>query len=48
VFEEADWDFGEVPRGVFAPAKVTIDVVGGETHVVGERDEALVAESFGL
>ncbi len=48
VFEEADWDFAEVPRGVFAPAKVTLDVVGGETRVVGELDEALVAESFGL
>lgn len=48
VFEEADWDFHEVPREVFAPAEVTVDVVGGETRVVGERDEALVAESFGL
>ena len=48
VFEEADWEFTDVPRGVFAPAKVTLDVVGGETHVVGELDEALVAESFGL
>jgi methenyltetrahydromethanopterin cyclohydrolase len=48
VFEDVDWDFYEVPREVFAPAKVTVDVLGGATHVVGERDEALVAESFGL
>jgi len=48
VFEAADWEFSEVPRGVFAPAKVTVDVVGGDAHVVGELDGALVTESFGL
>ena len=48
IFDDADWDFGELDRGVFAPAKVTVDVMGGETHVVGETDEALLAESFGL
>ncbi len=48
IFEDADWDFYEVPERVFAPAKVTIDVVDGETYVVGETDEELVAESFGL
>jgi methenyltetrahydromethanopterin cyclohydrolase len=48
IFEDADWEFHEVDRGAFAPAKVTVDVVGGETHVVGETNEALVADSFGL
>ena len=48
IFAEADWDFYEVPESVFAPAQVTIDVVGGDTHVVGERNEAQLAESFGL
>ena len=48
IFEGADWDFSELDRGVFAPAKVTVDVMGGETLVVGERDEALLAESFDL
>lgn len=48
IFDDADWDFSELDRGVFAPAKVTVDVIGGETLVVGERDEALLAESFGL
>ncbi|MFC7227826.1 methenyltetrahydromethanopterin cyclohydrolase [Salinirubellus salinus] len=48
IFEAADWDFTEVDRGVFAPAQVTVDVLGGDTHVVGETDEALLADSFGL
>jgi methenyltetrahydromethanopterin cyclohydrolase len=48
VFAEADWDFYEVPESVFAPAQVTIDVVGGETHVLGDVNEDLLAESFGL
>jgi methenyltetrahydromethanopterin cyclohydrolase len=48
IFDDADWDFYEVPNEVFAPAQVTVDVVSGDTHVLGERDEALLAESFGL
>ncbi|MDS0259582.1 methenyltetrahydromethanopterin cyclohydrolase [Haloarcula sp. S1CR25-12] len=48
VFEDADWDFAELPVELFGPAKVTIDVVGGDTHVVGETHEDVLAESFGL
>ena len=48
VFEAADWDFYEVDEGVFAPAKVTVDVIGGPTHLLGETDEELLAQSFGL
>ncbi len=48
IFDDADWDFGELDRGIFAPAQVTIDVMGGETHVVGGTDEDLLADSFGL
>ncbi|WP_254271815.1 methenyltetrahydromethanopterin cyclohydrolase [Haloarcula marina] len=48
VFEDVDWDFGELPVELFGPAKVTVDVVGGDTHVVGETSEDVVAESFGL
>ena len=48
VFEDADWDFADLPVELFAPAQVTIDVVGGDTHVVGDTSEALLAESFGL
>jgi methenyltetrahydromethanopterin cyclohydrolase len=48
VFEAADWDFYEVPESVFAPAQVTVDVVDGPTHVLGDTDEDLLAESFGL
>jgi len=48
IFAAADWEFDAVPPEAFAPAKLTVDVVGGDTHVVGETDEALVAESFGL
>ena len=46
--DDADWDLGAVPREVFAPAQVTVDVLGGPTYAVGESDEALLAESFGL
>jgi methenyltetrahydromethanopterin cyclohydrolase len=48
IFEEASWDFFEIPAEVFAPAKVTVDVVNGPTHVFGETDEDVLAESFGL
>ncbi len=48
IFEEADWDFYAVDENIFAPAKVTIDVVDGPTHVLGETDDQLVAESFGI
>jgi methenyltetrahydromethanopterin cyclohydrolase len=48
IFEEAGWDFYEVPDSVFAPAQVTVDVVDGPTRVVGTRDEELLAESFEL
>nr|WP_252718867.1 methenyltetrahydromethanopterin cyclohydrolase [Haloarcula sp. CBA1122] len=48
VFEGVDWDFAELPVELFGPAAVTIDVVGGDTHVVGEASEGVLAESFGL
>mgnify|MGYP000586768066 CR=1 FL=1 len=48
LFEDADWDFGEVAPDVFGPAAVTIDVLGGETYAFGDTHESLVAESFGL
>ncbi|MFB6159917.1 MAG: methenyltetrahydromethanopterin cyclohydrolase [Haloferacaceae archaeon] len=48
VFERAGWDFHEVSASAFGPAQVTVDVVGGDTHVHGERREDLLAESFGL
>ncbi|ACV47930.1 MULTISPECIES: methenyltetrahydromethanopterin cyclohydrolase [Halomicrobium] len=47
-FDDADWDFSEVPVEVFAPAQVTVDVLGGETHVFGDTHEDVLAESFGL
>ena len=48
IFEEVDWDFYELDESVFAPARATINVIGGDTHVVGERDDDLLAESFGI
>ncbi|WP_459192214.1 methenyltetrahydromethanopterin cyclohydrolase [Halosimplex sp. J119] len=48
IFAHADWDFHEVPESVFAPAQVTIDVLGGDTHVVGDVNDERLAESFGL
>lgn len=47
-FDDADWDFAEVPVELFAPAQVTVDVVGGDTHVFGDTHEDVLAESFGL
>jgi len=47
IFDDAGWDFYEVPETVFAPASVTVDVVDGPTHVLGETDEEVLAESFG-
>ena len=46
VFEDADWDFYEIDERVFAPAKVTVDVVDGPVYTVGVTDEDLLAESF--
>ena len=48
VFRQAEWDLHEVPEGAFAPAEVTIDVRGGETYSVGERDEERLAALLGV
>jgi methenyltetrahydromethanopterin cyclohydrolase len=48
IFEGADWDLYKVPESIFAPAEVTIDVLGGETYHYGKRDEELLESSFGL
>ncbi|WP_254535354.1 methenyltetrahydromethanopterin cyclohydrolase [Halomarina litorea] len=48
LFEQADWDFYDVPESVFAPAQVTIDVAGGDTYTLGAVDEEMLADSFGL
>ncbi|MES3517879.1 MAG: methenyltetrahydromethanopterin cyclohydrolase [Natronomonas sp.] len=48
LFAAHDWEFSELPVEVFAPAQVTIDVVGEGVEVVGTTDESMLAESFGL
>ena len=48
IFDDHGWDFYEVPVEVFAPAQVTVDVVGGSVEVVGRTDESILAKSFGL
>jgi len=48
IFEEYAWDFYELPVEVFAPARVTVDIVGDGVEVVGGTDESILAESFGL
>lgn len=48
IFDEHEWDFYDVPVEVFAPAQLTIDVVGEGVSVVGETDESILSESFGL
>jgi methenyltetrahydromethanopterin cyclohydrolase len=47
IFADVDWDFTSLPVELFAPAQVTVDVVGGATHVVGDTRDDLLAESFG-
>jgi methenyltetrahydromethanopterin cyclohydrolase len=48
VFDDLEWEFSEVPSDLFAPAQVTVDVLGGPTYVHGETDEELLAASFEL
>ncbi len=48
IFADVAWDHAELPVDLFGPAHVTIDVVGGDTHVVGETHEDILAESFGF
>ncbi|UPM42518.1 methenyltetrahydromethanopterin cyclohydrolase [Halocatena salina] len=48
VFDEVDWAFEELPASVFAPAQVTVDVVGGPTRSFGSVNEEILVESFGL
>ncbi|SIR28952.1 methenyltetrahydromethanopterin cyclohydrolase [Haladaptatus litoreus] len=47
-FDDAEWDFEAIPESVFAPAQVTVDVVNGPTHVLGETNHDLLADSFDL
>ena len=46
IFASVDWDFYALEPGLFAPAEVTVSVLGGPTYHVGGRDQALVAASF--
>ncbi|MFB6133473.1 MAG: methenyltetrahydromethanopterin cyclohydrolase [Halanaeroarchaeum sp.] len=48
IFDDVGWDVREVDPGVFAPARVTVDVIGGPTYALGDQNESLVAESFEL
>ncbi len=48
IFDEYGWEFYDLPVEVFAPAQVTIDVVGSGVEVVGDTDEGILTESFGL
>jgi len=46
IFAGVDWEMAELPVELFGPAQATIDVVGGETRVVGDTHEEILAESF--
>ncbi|PSQ63966.1 MAG: methenyltetrahydromethanopterin cyclohydrolase [Halobacteriales archaeon SW_8_66_22] len=48
IFGDVDWDFSELPVGLFGPAQVTVDVRGGETNTLGALAPGRLAESFGL
>ncbi|WP_049996717.1 methenyltetrahydromethanopterin cyclohydrolase [Halococcus sediminicola] len=48
IFESVGWSLTDLPSELFAPAQLTVDVVGGSTHVLGETNEGLLADSFDL
>jgi methenyltetrahydromethanopterin cyclohydrolase len=48
VFADAGWNLQEVPPEAFAPAQVTVDVRGGGTYGVGQRDEDRLAAVLGV
>jgi methenyltetrahydromethanopterin cyclohydrolase len=48
IFASVGWSFADLPSGLFAPAQLTVDVLGGPTHVLGETNDELLAESFDL
>ncbi|WP_411964053.1 methenyltetrahydromethanopterin cyclohydrolase [Haloferax sp. YSMS24] len=48
LFEDAEWVFGDVDPDVFGPAQATIDVIDGPTYTLGETDDSVLADSFGL
>ena len=48
IFASVGWDFYDLDPALFAPAEVTVSVVGGPTHHIGGRDQALVAASFDI
>ena len=48
IFADADWDASKIDAGVFGPAQVTVNVVGGDTHTLGDTNEELLAEGFDI
>jgi methenyltetrahydromethanopterin cyclohydrolase len=48
IFEGVGWSFADLPGSLFAPAQLTVDVLGGPTHVLGATNDELLAESFDL
>lgn len=48
IFESVGWEYADLPVELFAPAQVTVDVLGAGTHVVGETSETILAESYGF
>ncbi|WP_256687329.1 methenyltetrahydromethanopterin cyclohydrolase [Halococcus qingdaonensis] len=48
IFASVDWSVADLPAELFAPAQLTVDVVGGSTHVLGETNDELLADSFDL
>ena len=48
IFADADWNADDVDEGVFGPAQVTVDVIGGPTYTLGDVHEDLLADGFGI
>jgi methenyltetrahydromethanopterin cyclohydrolase len=48
IFASVGWSFADLSSDLFAPAQLTVDVLGGPTHVLGETNDELLADSFDL
>lgn len=48
ILDGVDWNFADLPDGLFAPAQATVDVSGGPTHSYGTTNEAVLGDAFGL
>lgn len=46
IFDSVDWDMTELDVGLFGPAAVTVDVLGGDVESYGQISPSILQESF--